>query len=354
MTDADLSHWSLGRSGVEPAAEASSLTAVTLRWIGSAGVRLHDPSELPALLDRTDGFCWLDIPVWSDDAERLLRDELHCHPLAIQDSKERNHIPRVHLYPDRLFIVVHAPEIGRGGHVHYLELDQFIGQNFLVTIHGPLNPVVPIETALRETRQVADRIHSGRLRPTSPFGLTYAIVSSIARRESALVADIARQVGLLEQRVMLSSDEEPERFLTELFTARHELLTIRTMASQGGEIYRRAIKLTTFASERDLDLMRDLLDQYERVAHISESQIDFLKGVTEFYRARTDTKMTIAAERLAVIAAVTLPVTATSSVVGMNVIVNESTLWIPLALLLAVMATMAVLLLIWTKRQGWW
>ena len=327
---------------------------MTLRWIDSAGVRMHEPSELPALLDRPDGFCWLDIPVWSDDAERLLRDELHCHPLAIKDSKERNHIPRVHLYPDRLFIVVHAPEIGRGGHVHYLELDQFIGQNFLVTIHGPLNPVVPIETALRETRQVADRIHSGRLKPTSPFGLTYAIVSAIARRESALVADLARQVGLLEQRVMLASDEEPERFLTELFTARHELLTIRTMASQGGEIYRRAIKVITFAPEQDLDLMRDLLDQYERVAHISESQIDFLKGVTEFYRARTDTKMTIAAERLAVIAAVTLPVTATSSVVGMNVIVNESTLWVPLALLLAVMATMCVLLLIWTKRQGWW
>ena len=354
MTDADLSDRSAPRSGVESMAEARSLTGMTLRWIGSAGVRMHDPSELAALLDRTDGFCWLDIPVWSDDAERLLRDELHCHPLAIKGSRERNHIPRVHLYPDRLFIVVHAPEIGRGGHVHYLELDQFIGQNFLVTIHGPLNPVVPIETALRETRQVADRIHGGRLRPTSPFGLTYAIVSTIARRESALVADIARQVGLLEQRVMLASDEEPQRLLTELFTARHELLTIRTMASQGGEIYRRAIKLTTFAPEQDLDMMRDLLDQYERVAHISESQIDFLKGVTEFYRARTDTKMTIAAERLAVIAAITLPVTATSSVVGMNVIVNESTLWVPLALLLAVMATMCTVLLIWTKRQGWW
>ena len=49
--------------------------------------------------------------------------------------------------------------------------------------------------------------------------------------------------------------------------------------------------------------MKDLLDQYERVASISQAQLDFLMGVTEFYRARTDTKMTIAAERLAVIAA---------------------------------------------------
>lgn len=111
MTDADLSR-SPDRFDVEPAAEAS-LTAMTLRWIDRAGVRLHDPSDLSALLERTDGFCWLDIPVWSDDAERLLRVDLCCHPLAIEASRERNHIPRVHLYPDRLFIVVHAPEIGR-------------------------------------------------------------------------------------------------------------------------------------------------------------------------------------------------------------------------------------------------
>jgi magnesium transporter len=325
-----------------------------LRWMDDSGARVCALGELHGLRERTDGFLWLDIPEWSEEAEQILADSFKFHPMAIQSSRERNHIPRLHVYPDHLFIVVHAPEIGTAGHVHYLELDQFIGKNFLVTVHGPLNPVVPLEAALRETRQVVARIEAGRLHPTSPFGLSYAIVSTIARRDSALVAEIARQVGLLEQRVMLASDEEPQEFLTQLFTARHELLTIRTMASQAGEIYQRAIKLTKFAPEDEMELMADLLDQYERISHISKSQLEFLIGVTEFYRARTDTKTTIAAERLAVIAAVTLPVTATSSVVGMNVIVNESTLWVPLIILLALMATMSTILLIWAKRQGWW
>jgi Mg2+ and Co2+ transporter CorA len=194
----------------------------------------------------------------------------------------------------------------------------------------------------------------GRLQPTSPFGLTYAIVSSIARRESALAAEIARQVGLLEQRVMAATDEEPQEFLNQLFTARHELLTIKTMAAQSGEIYGRAIKLIAFASPDGRRLMRDLLDQYERVASISQAQLEFLMGVTEFYRARTDIKMTIAAERLAVIAALTLPITAISSVVGMNVIVNESTHWAWLIIILAIMAALSFVMLRWAKRQGWW
>jgi magnesium transporter len=325
-----------------------------LRWINSNGVSNHDVAELPDLLKRTDGFIWLDIPEWSDEAEAILARDFGFHSMAISESRSRNHIPRVHVYPHHVFIVVHAPEIGAGGHVHYLELDQFVGEDFLVTVHGPLNPKVPLEAALRETNAVAARMETGRLHPTSPFGLTYAIVSSIARREAEMVADIAREVGLLEQRVMADVKEDPQDFLSELFAARHELLTIKTMAEQGSEIYRRAIKLTSFAPAEGLALMQDVLDQYETVAHISDSQLVFLMGVTEFYRARTDTKMTIAAERLAVIAAITLPITSLSSVVGMNVIVNDSTHWVTLSILLLIMLIMSLTLLRWAHKQGWW
>jgi magnesium transporter len=326
-----------------------------LRWIDSKGVRNHDLAELPDLQKRTDGFLWLDIPEWSDEAEALLSNEFHFHSMAITESRNRNHIPRVHVYPDHLFVVVHAPELGTGGHVHYLELDQFVGEDFVVTVHGPINPKVPLAAALRETESVATRMESGRLRPTSPFGLMYAIASSITRREAEMVGEIAREVGLLEQLVMAEAEEEdPQKFLSQLFAARHQLLTVKTMAEQGSEIYRRAVKLTRFARPDGLELMGETLDQYETVTHISDSQLRFLVGVTEFYRARTDTKMTIAAERLAVIAVLTLPITSLSSVLGMNVIVNESTRWIPLIILLLIMLAISLILLRWARKQGWW
>jgi Mg2+ and Co2+ transporter CorA len=64
--------------------------------------------------------------------------------------------------------------------------------------------------------------------------------------------------------------------------------------------------------------------------------------------------MTIAAERLAVIAVVTLPITALSSVYGMNLIVNSHTELPQLLGVLAIMVVMSVLLLTWAKRRGWW
>jgi Mg2+ and Co2+ transporter CorA len=328
--------------------------AMKLRWIDAKGVSSDDPSELDVLRKRTDGFVWLDIPEWSEEAEAILTNEFRFHPMAITESRTRSHVPRVHVYTDHVFIVVHAPEIGAAGHVHYLELDQFIGNGFLITVHGPISPKVSVEAALRETEAVAARMESGRLLPPSPFALSYAIVSSIARRESHMVDEIAREVGLMEQRVMADVDEDPQSFLSELFAARHELLTIKTMAEQGSEIYRRAIKLTTFAPPEGLERMKDVLDQYETVARITAAQMQFQQGVTEFYRARTDTKMTIAAERLAVIAAITLPITSLSSVIGMNVIVNDTTRWIPLIILCLIMLAISLTLLRWTRKLGWW
>jgi magnesium transporter len=58
------------------------------------------------------------------------------------------------------------------------------------------------------------------------------------------------------------------------------------------------------------------------MSRVRGSQLGFLTEVTKFYRARSDTKVTIAAKRLAVIVVLTLPVTALSSVFGMDAIVK--------------------------------
>jgi magnesium transporter len=126
------------------------------------------------------------------------------------------------------------------------------------------------------------------------------------------------------------------------------------MSSGAVDVYGHAVTLARFLPERDLPLVHDLVDQFERVRSIADGEKDYLQGVIEFYRARTETKMTIAAERLAVIAVITLPITAIGSVYGMNVIVNERTHAGQLTFVLIAMAAISTVLLTWAKRQGWW
>ncbi len=311
-------------------------------------------SELPELLADSSGWLWLDVPEPDERTAALLGEVFGAHQSAVRDVLERNHVPRLHVYGKTLFLVLHRPELGEGGHVHYLELDQFIGSNYLITTHGPRNLAVPLERLLEETHDLAERMVSGRFVPTDPWAASRRIVTAMAIAQERFVNRLAREVGDLEKQVMTrSGDSDPQLFLEDLFRTRHALLTVRTMTTQAAEIYGRALGLLG----EDGAIARTLVDNkdaYDRLSRITSSQLDFVAGITEYYRARTDTKMTIAAERLAVIAAITLPVTAISSVVGMNVIVNEATNWIWLAVLLSVMLGLSLVLLRWAKRQGWW
>jgi magnesium transporter len=318
------------------------------------GVETHPVSSVEALMARDSALIWVDIPECGEEAVTLLSDVLDCHPLAVRDCLQRNRVPRVRVYPHQQLLILHGPERGPSGHVHYIELDQIIGDKYVVTVHGPLNPAVDPGVALRETEAVRRRIEAGRLRPSTPYELSYAISTALAHTLEEFIEELTREVWQLEQRVTSGHMGNPEEFLEELFEARHGLLAVRTMGALGAEVYGRIMALEKRESVNDLPLVSDIVDQLTRIRALADGEREYLQGVIEFYRARAETKMTIAAERLAVIAVVTLPITALSSVYGMNIIVNDHTHLPQLIAVLLVMTVMSTLLLTWAKRRGWW
>jgi magnesium transporter len=326
-----------------------------LRFITPSSIEDHPMEDLAELRERQDGYLWLDIPEWDDDAAAVLGYDFGFHQVALDYCRDRNHMPMVHDYSDHMFLVLHRPLVQELGHAHLVELDLFIGARYLITVHGPVNPLVPQSAVMEEVNETLQRMNARRIWPATPTALSHALIALIALRERVLVQDVASRIATLERQVMEGTLSNPEGNLEEMFRVRHELLTVRTMASHGAEVLARwRWLLHKDISEADNDLLVDLEDMFRRVHHMTDGEQEFLAGVIELYRTRTDTKMMIAGERLAVLAAVTLPVTAISSVYGMNVIVNAHTQVAQLVIVLVVMFVISGLLLRYTRRQGWW
>jgi Mg2+ and Co2+ transporter CorA len=323
-----------------------------IRRVTADGIRELSVEQL-ASSPSDDGVRWVDVPEWDAEAAAVLTERFGIHPRAVEDCARRNPVPKVHAYPGHVFVVLHGPQVGAHGHIHYLELDQFVGSDWVVTVHGPLNPAVPLEAALAETQAIARRIESGRLHPASAADLSFAIVSALSGRLRDHLVAMTEEVWRLERLVTGGDGGDPEQFLEELFAVRHGLLAVWTMATLTCEVFGRMATLGMWPDDEHR-LLFDLEDQFRRLSRMAEGQREYLQGVIEFFQARTNTKMTIAAERLAVIAALTLPITALSSVLGMNVIVSTHTHVLSLVVLLAVMAVMSAGLLEWSKRKGWW
>ena len=345
-----------------------------VRLVTDEGIQERPAEDLAALLAREDALVWVDIPGCDAEAERVLSEVFRFHPMAVRDSAERNRVPKVHAYPDHVFVVLHAPERGERGHVHYIELDQFVGRNYLVTVHGPLNPAVHPDVALRETHAVLARIEAGRLHPATPFELSHAIVSALIRTQEAYVETLTSDVWRLEQRVTGGSVGDPEGFLNALFRARHGLLAVRTMGALGAAIYGRMNALTGISPD-GRRFAADTADQLDRVRGVADGEREYLQGVIEFYQ----TVLTINAatigqaqneevkrlteasyaqneeiKKISAWAAILFAPTLIGTVYGMNFTHMPELHWAagyPSALVLMALSSIALYLVF--KRRGW-
>jgi Mg2+ and Co2+ transporter CorA len=258
--------------------------------------------------------------------------------------------------------------------VHYIELDQFVGRKYLVTVHGPINPAVDPAAAVRETRAVLSRIEAGRLRPASPWELSYAIVSALARHQEQYVEMVTSDVWQLEQRVTGDEVGDPEEFLNELFQARHGLLAVRTMGAVSAAIYGRMTALTGISPD-GRRLVADMADQFDRVRSVADGEREYLQGVNEFYQTSLIIKAALVGQaqneevqrlteasyaqneeikRISAWAAIFFAPTLIGTVYGMNFDRMPELHWTvgyPLALILMVLGSVA--LYVAFKRRGW-
>ena len=169
------------------------------------------------------------------------------------------------------------------------------------------------------------------------------------------VAALASKVATLEQQVMQGAIDDSAQLIEGMFQLRHELLTLRTIAAHSREVYARMTTLAPrFMPPEEQPFIADLMDQFDRVRSMCDGEMAFLQGVIDFYQTRTITKLNIAMERLALITALLLPVTAVASLYGMNIIVFEHTSVSQIAGVLAGIGLIMVVMSRWAKRQGWW
>lgn len=181
--------------------------------------------------------------------------------------------------------VLHSPHAGAAGHVHTIELDQFVGDRYLVTVHGPLGAAADPAAARIEVDALARRLESGRLRPQHAYDLTYALVTAVAKRLREFTARLTADMWNLEYRFQAVVREgpaghlrDPEQFLDELFRARHGFSMARTQAATSRAVFARMYKIKAFGAGRGQKRIDDAVDQFDYLCALAEGQKETLSA----------------------------------------------------------------------------
>lgn len=231
-------------------------------------------AEIGALVTERRNILWLDLEKPTPDERRILTDQFHFHPLAVEDATNKNQRPKIDNYGDVYFLVFYDVDYGQDGHrIDEHELHVFLGRNYLVTVH---------DEPIAEIAEVAGRFHRDLSQIDRGVGvLLYALLDTIVDHYFSVADRVGEHVADMETSVFNDPSQES---LEEIFKLRRELLDLRRAVAPERDV-------ASALARRDLPVVgeatalyfQDLHDHVIRVTDQIDSYRELLSGVLEVY-----------------------------------------------------------------------
>ena len=322
-----------GRRGalVEPASPAEPqspdverIDAAGLRWINI---------ERPGALERA----WLE-------------EHFDFHALDLEDVLSRNQRPKIDVYDDYLFIILHLPVFDRAaGRLGIGELDLFVGPDYVVTIpNQPLQPVEYLFERCRAKEELREQLFS-----RGSGYLLYRLVDDSFDYCFPMLRKIGNKLEALEDDIF---EERADEVVRDISNVKQEIINFRKVIRPQRPVLRdlEKVKQRYLATDLDLEIyFDDIVDAHERIWDMLENYKEVVEALEETNESVISHRLNDILRVLTSISVVILPLTLIASVMGMNTWVPDEGREAGFFIVLGVMALILIGLVSYFRRRRW-
>jgi magnesium transporter len=308
--------------------------------------------EIDAALGNPEGCLWVDFENTPPESDEPFLREVFCfHPLAIDDALQESHVPKVDDWGEYLYIVLHAVEFNsqNGGELNTLELDVFLGDNYLVTHHDQKIPA--LETVWSSIRRDERHVHGG------PDHILYRLTDEVVASYMPVVEEIDEAIDRAEDQIF---DRPTPGTLEQIFMLKRAALHLRRIIGPQREVLNKLARDDyRVIDARDRVYFRDVYDHLVRLHDITESIRDLVGGALDTYLSVINNRMNEIMKILTVITTLFMPLSFVASFFGMNYfqpVENSLRPWTgytSFVISMAIMLLIPVVMYFWMKRRGW-
>ena len=274
----------------------------------SLAAALHDPKAV----------FWLDIAKPTDDEYAILDDIFGFHPLAIEDTMIYTQRPKIESYnhigdankQGYFYMVIHGPDLSQfKENLKTKELDMFVSQNYLVTIH---------DEAIRSI----DHMHMrAKMDPRVVLEngidmLLHSILDHLVDNYMPILDYFQEVLDELEEKATYDSRAG---LLGEITAKKKDLLKLRRIIGPQRDMLAQLTRgEVPFIRESARIYLRDVLDHLVRAVEMIELYRDLLQGVRDIYMSSINNHLSQIMKTLTIISIIALPMTVVTSFFGMN------------------------------------
>lgn len=267
--------------------------------------------QLPELLKEEKTVTWIDMPEPTAADEQALLEVFHFHPLTIEDCRETRNYPKVEEFPGYLYFIVHGVRADTSpDHFNTIELDGFLGKNYVITYHHESFRSIDNVKHLLQTSPAACQRGAGFL--------LYHLLDQIVDYYSPVLDDFDERIDTLEDDIF-TLQRPTNVILEEIMDLKRGVLRLRRISAKQKEVILRMSRGEFALIEpQTLPFYRDIHDHIVRVTDLAENYRDLISGALEAYLSVVSNRMNEIMKVLTIFSAIMLPLTFIAGVYGMN------------------------------------
>lgn len=309
------------------------------------------PERLDAAVEDQNGLVWVDFSQEAADvSQAILEKTFAFHPLAIDDTINEVHLPKIDDWGAYVYLVLRG--IGydaQDGALTMPELDVFLGPNYLVTFHhGPVGAVQRLWDACRKDQRL---LHHG------PAYLLYRLLDELIVDYMSAVDELEDNLGELEDRVL----ERPEvAFQERILRLKRIILRLRRVVTMQREVLGHLARgQQRVISDTDRLYFRDVYDHMVRLYELVDSARDLATVVLDVHLSVMNNRLNDIMKTLTIFTALFMPLTFITGFFGMNFfqpVLAELAPWTAgtaFVVALAVMLLLPATMFVWLRRWAW-
>ncbi len=288
---------------------------------------------------------WIHIPIVSDSNMDYLRDNFNFHPLDIEDCQTKAQRPKIDIYDDYRFLILHFPYFDKSvKFVKTKEVKIFWGPDYVIT----MGTHWVIRTLFAKTKEKLD-IDIDELPNTSDV-LIYSILEALITESIKLLKQIDDNLDHISQEMF---DKKAERTIERISITRKNLILLNTAFKPQLRLFQKfesgIIRGFTPGLE---DYWGNILDSYQKMWDSIEDYQELIQGLSLTFDSLQANKTNEIMKVLTVFSTVLLPLTFITGFFGMNVVLPfQEDINAYLYLLIGMIVISAALLYYFRKRR---
>jgi magnesium transporter len=261
------------------------------------------------VLSQDDGsFVWVGL--YEPDEPLLLKmqEEFGLHPLAVEDALHAHQRPKVEVYGDSLFLVLHTAQVVKG-QIEFGETHVFVGARYLLTVrHGASLPYSPARERCEKNAE---------LMKIGPSYAMYAVLDTVVDNYLPIVGEYQEELNELEKDIF--AEDYRRETIHRLYELKRDLTKLRLAASPLQDVLNQLLQFHSGLVRQEVHVyLRDVHDHVVRVNEATDTMREMLTAAMSVNLSLVTVAQGEIVKRLAGWAALLAAPTLLTSWYGMN------------------------------------